>query len=203
MAPQPPSLPVTVEVHLDPDGLVDRTSPRRRRAGSRDRPPWTPPMWFYDDAGSALFDEITRLPEYYPTRAERSILAARAGEIAELSPCRHAGRARLGHLGEDPAAARRPRRRRDLRRFVPFDVSEATLRRRGRCHRRRAPGPRGARRRRRLPPPPRRAAARRQAAPRLPRRHDRQPRPAERARFLFDVDAILGPATTSSSAPTS
>ena len=44
-----------------------------------------PPVWFYDEAGSQLFDEITRLPEYYLTRAERSILSARAGEIARLS----------------------------------------------------------------------------------------------------------------------
>ena len=40
-----------------------------------------PPKWFYDERGSKLFDEITRLPEYYPTRRERSILAERAGAI--------------------------------------------------------------------------------------------------------------------------
>jgi dimethylhistidine N-methyltransferase len=43
-----------------------------------------PARWFYDDAGSQLFEDITRLPEYYPTRAETEILSTRAGEIAEL-----------------------------------------------------------------------------------------------------------------------
>ena len=63
-------------------------------------------------AGSELFDEITRLPEYYPTRRERAILDARAAEIARVTRRRHARRARLGHVGEDPAAARRAARRR-------------------------------------------------------------------------------------------
>src|SRR5215468_2599067 len=44
-----------------------------------------PPKWFYDERGSALFDEITRLPEYYPTRAEREILHARAAEVAVVT----------------------------------------------------------------------------------------------------------------------
>lgn len=43
-----------------------------------------PARWLYDDAGSQLFEDITRLPEYYPTRAETEILKARGGEFAEL-----------------------------------------------------------------------------------------------------------------------
>jgi dimethylhistidine N-methyltransferase len=43
-----------------------------------------PARWFYDDAGSRLFEDITRLPEYYPTRAETEILRARGGEFAAL-----------------------------------------------------------------------------------------------------------------------
>ncbi|TAD78350.1 MAG: L-histidine N(alpha)-methyltransferase [Sphingomonadales bacterium] len=43
-----------------------------------------PARWFYDDTGSRLFEDITRLPEYYPTRAETEILTTRASEIAEL-----------------------------------------------------------------------------------------------------------------------
>jgi dimethylhistidine N-methyltransferase len=43
-----------------------------------------PARWFYDDAGSRLFEEITQLPEYYPTRAETEILSERAAEIAGL-----------------------------------------------------------------------------------------------------------------------
>ena len=43
-----------------------------------------PARWFYDDAGSALFEDITRLAEYYPTRAETEILSTRSAEIAGL-----------------------------------------------------------------------------------------------------------------------
>ena len=44
-----------------------------------------PPVWFYDERGSHLFEEITQLPEYYPTRVERALLEAHATSIAELS----------------------------------------------------------------------------------------------------------------------
>ena len=44
-----------------------------------------PPKWFYDSVGSDLFDQITRLPEYYPTRAEAEILRARSAEIASVT----------------------------------------------------------------------------------------------------------------------
>lgn len=53
------------------------------RSGLASNPKAIPPVWFYDEAGSRLFDEITRLPEYYLTRAERAILAERSGEIVE------------------------------------------------------------------------------------------------------------------------
>jgi dimethylhistidine N-methyltransferase len=43
-----------------------------------------PARWLYDDAGSELFEEITRLPEYYPTRAETEILSERCQEFREL-----------------------------------------------------------------------------------------------------------------------
>lgn len=43
-----------------------------------------PARWFYDDAGSQLFEDITQLPEYYPTRAETEILTTRSADIAEL-----------------------------------------------------------------------------------------------------------------------
>ncbi|GAA2093679.1 L-histidine N(alpha)-methyltransferase [Actinomadura alba] len=50
--------------------------------GLTGEPKTLPAKWFYDERGSALFEDITRLPEYYPTRAERAILAERAPEIA-------------------------------------------------------------------------------------------------------------------------
>lgn len=78
----PANLSVVVLLHEDDwsDHLADLT-----KSGLTDDQPWTPPVWFYDEVGSELFDQITRLPEYYPTRAERAILAEYAGEIIELA----------------------------------------------------------------------------------------------------------------------
>jgi L-histidine N-alpha-methyltransferase len=84
-------------------------------------------MWFYDERGSELFDEITRLPEYYLTRAEHSILEAHAPSIAAA-----AGADTLVELGS--GTSRKTRLLLDamaaagtLRRFVPFDVCAETL----------------------------------------------------------------------------
>jgi L-histidine N-alpha-methyltransferase len=94
------------------------------RLGLTSTPKELPPKWFYDRRGSELFEAITRLPEYYLTRAERSILERRADEIAELT-----GATTLIELGAGTSDKTRllldalaPRR------FVPFDVSEETLR---------------------------------------------------------------------------
>jgi L-histidine N-alpha-methyltransferase len=96
-------------------------------AGLTSVPKELPSKWFYDEEGSALFDAITRLPEYYPTRRERAILEARAGEVAELT-----GAEILIELGS--GTSEKTRRLLDalraagtLRRFVPFDVDAATL----------------------------------------------------------------------------
>jgi Histidine-specific methyltransferase, SAM-dependent len=51
-------------------------------------PKTLPPKWFYDERGSELFEEITRLEEYYPTRRERAILTERAAEIAAVTGAR-------------------------------------------------------------------------------------------------------------------
>jgi L-histidine Nalpha-methyltransferase len=55
------------------------------RVGMASRPRSIPPTWFYDEVGSRLFDEITLLEEYYPTRRETEILGARAKEVVTLS----------------------------------------------------------------------------------------------------------------------
>lgn len=55
------------------------------RAGLWSDPASLPPRWFYDERGSRLFDEITGLPEYYPTRAERQILTRRGAEIIAVT----------------------------------------------------------------------------------------------------------------------
>ena len=71
-----------------------------------------PCRFFYDARGSELFEEITRLPEYYPTRTEAGILAAHAAEMAEGVPGRQrAGRVRLGLEPQDRDPARAAARR--------------------------------------------------------------------------------------------
>jgi dimethylhistidine N-methyltransferase len=70
-------------VELDDDGVA--TAFRADvLAGLAQPQKAVPARWLYDDAGSALFEEITRLPEYYPTRAETEILSERCGEFREL-----------------------------------------------------------------------------------------------------------------------
>ncbi|MCX0247482.1 L-histidine N(alpha)-methyltransferase [Streptomyces drozdowiczii] len=89
------------------------------------RPKTLPPKWFYDARGSELFEEITRLPEYYPTRAEREILIDRAGEIAAASGART-----LVELGSGSSEKTRHLldALADLHSYVPVDVSESALR---------------------------------------------------------------------------
>ena len=65
-----------------PAGFLAEALRRDARAGLSSEPKSLPPKWFYDAQGSALFDKITELPEYYPTRAEREILRAAATAIA-------------------------------------------------------------------------------------------------------------------------
>jgi L-histidine N-alpha-methyltransferase len=118
---------IGIEVHLDAD---DWTAGLRREAltGLTARPKELSPTWLYDERGCALFEAITALPEYYPTRAERAILDAQAGEIARLS-----GADTLVELGSGTSAKTRLLLNAldatgQLRRFVPFDVAEPTLR---------------------------------------------------------------------------
>jgi L-histidine N-alpha-methyltransferase len=97
------------------------------RAGLTGTPKTLPPKYFYDARGGELFDEITRLPEYYLTRAETAILTERAARIAELTDCES-----LVELGSGTSAKTRILLRAmlgfgALREFVPFDVDPAVL----------------------------------------------------------------------------
>ena len=94
------------------------------RVGLTSTPKQLQPKWFYDGRGSELFDAITRLPEYYLTRTERSILERYAGEIAAITDATTlielaSGTSDKTRLLRDALAPQR---------FVPFDVSEETLR---------------------------------------------------------------------------
>ena len=86
-----------------------------------------PAKHFYDTRGSELFEQICELPEYYPTRAERAILLARADGIV-----RSTGAGELVELGSGSAEKARillaaMSRAGTLRRYVPLDVSESAL----------------------------------------------------------------------------
>ncbi|MGC4939603.1 L-histidine N(alpha)-methyltransferase [Kribbella sp. DT2] len=116
-----------IDVHLTPD-YTSRALREDARAGLTADPKWLAPKWFYDARGSELFEQITRLPEYYPTRAEREILQARAAEIAQLT-----GAHTLVELGSGSSEKTRLlldglRDHGTLNTFVPLDVSETALR---------------------------------------------------------------------------
>lgn len=112
--------------------LTDRDAAEALRADARTgltaSPKHLPPKWFYDARGSELFEEITALPEYYPTRTEAALLARSVDAIAAA-----AGADTLVELGSGSSAKTRLlldalTRAGTLRRYVPQDVSEAALR---------------------------------------------------------------------------
>jgi L-histidine N-alpha-methyltransferase len=116
-----------VEVLLGPEARRAALE-RDVRNGLTATPKRLPPKWHYDAEGSRLFDEITRLPEYYLTRAEREILAARSDEIAAVS-----GADTLVELGAGTSEKTRLlldalRDAGRLERVVVLDVDEETLR---------------------------------------------------------------------------
>ncbi|MEO9221383.1 MAG: L-histidine N(alpha)-methyltransferase [Mycobacteriaceae bacterium] len=116
----------TVQVHLSA-AAADQALREDARAGLTAADKWLAPKWFYDARGSELFEQITELSEYYPTRTERALLRARAGDIAAIS-----GADTLVELGS--GSSEKTRLLLDalgaaghLRRYVPQDVSESAL----------------------------------------------------------------------------
>jgi L-histidine N-alpha-methyltransferase len=114
-------------VHLSADALAVEMA-ADVRAGLSATPKTLPPKYFYDARGSELFDEITRLPEYYPTRAEREILDARVGEVAAITRAETLIELGSGTSEKTRLLLRALRDGGSLRRFVPFDVDPAVLR---------------------------------------------------------------------------
>jgi L-histidine N-alpha-methyltransferase len=116
----------TIEYRLPPDY---RAASLRADAlaGLTATPKSLPPKWFYDAQGSALFEKITELPEYYPTRAERSILSAVAADIARISEARVLVELGSGSSEKTRLLLSALRDEGTLRSYVPVDVSESAL----------------------------------------------------------------------------
>jgi L-histidine N-alpha-methyltransferase len=119
---------ITIDVHLPPGGPQSGMA-ADVRAGLTKPFKELSPRYFYDERGSQLFEEITNLPEYYPTRAERAILEAHGAEI-----CAAAGDpATLIELGSGSAAKTRVlldamREAGCLEAYAPVDISEQITR---------------------------------------------------------------------------
>ena len=116
---------VRIDVYLRDGALA--TLAEDVREGLSAEPKALPPKYFYDSRGSELFEQITQLPEYYPTRAEQSILdevgaeivdRVQPEELVELGP----GSARKTHSLLDPMCESGV-----ARRYVPVDVSESAV----------------------------------------------------------------------------
>ncbi len=122
----PPAEP-RVDVLLDGETLRE-TLRREAVAGLRSVPKALSPKWFYDERGCELFEQITTLEEYYPTRREAEILKARASSIVRLT-----GADTVIELGSGSSSKTRIlldafSSSGRLGTFVPFDVSEAAIR---------------------------------------------------------------------------
>jgi L-histidine N-alpha-methyltransferase len=122
-----PSPGYTYDDHLPAD-FSDRSLRADVLAGLTAPAKWLPPKWFYDKIGSELFEDITRLPEYYPTRSEAAILTAHAADMVE-----RAGPDTLVELGSGSSEKTRMlldaiSERHPGRRYIALDVSEDALR---------------------------------------------------------------------------
>ena len=117
----------TIDVHLSPDEVRSQMLADALE-GLRGGEKSIPPVWFYDERGSRLFEEITQLPEYYPTRAERVLLERHAPSIAELSKADTLVELGAGACDKTRVLLTALQDAGALSRYVPFDVSDEFLR---------------------------------------------------------------------------
>lgn len=122
MTPEP-----TIDNHLE-DDWWQTSLEADMRSGLTVENKSIPAKWLYDERGSQLFDEITRLPEYYPFRSEREILSTRAREIATASQADTLVELGSGTSEKSRVLLDAMQANAQLRRYVPFDVSEEMLR---------------------------------------------------------------------------
>jgi L-histidine N-alpha-methyltransferase len=110
-----------------PPGFLEEALRADALTGLTAEPKSLPPKWFYDAQGSALFDKITELPEYYPTQAEREILRATATRIAEQTKARTLIELGSGSSDKTRLLLDALRAEATLTCYVPVDVSEPAL----------------------------------------------------------------------------
>src|SRR5215469_13415834 len=110
-----------------PPGFLEEALRADARTGLTAEPKSLPPKWFYDAQGSALFDKITELPEYYPTRAEREILRTNAAGIAAFTQARTLIELGSGSSDKTRLLLDALRAQGTLACYVPVDVSEPAL----------------------------------------------------------------------------
>lgn len=120
--------PITMAVHTlgrdSREQLIEDV-----RSGLTQIPKILQPRWFYDDRGCELFDEITVLPEYYQTRTEMAILQRHARDIMQRVRPASIVELGAGTCTKSRVLIRAAKGMGSLWTFVPFDISEATLRR--------------------------------------------------------------------------
>jgi L-histidine N-alpha-methyltransferase len=110
-----------------PDGWLARSLRADVREGLTSSPKRLQSKWFYDQAGSELFEQIMELDAYYLTRAERSVLVARAHEIATATGARTLVDLGCGSASKTRLLLNALRSAGSLRRYVAVDVSETAL----------------------------------------------------------------------------
>jgi len=118
--------PIPIDRRL-PDSFFAESLRADALAGLSATPKSLPPKWFYDERGSELFDKITRLDEYYPTRAEREILASAAAEIAAATQSSTLVELGSGTADKTILLLDALADGGTLAEYVPVDVSESAL----------------------------------------------------------------------------
>ncbi len=117
----------TIDIHLSPEEVRSQMRADALK-GLQAAQKSIPPVWFYDERGSRLFEEITQLPEYYPTRAERALLERHGPAIAELAKADTLVELGAGACDKTRVLLGALQEAGTLSRYVPFDVSDEFLR---------------------------------------------------------------------------
>lgn len=115
-----------LDVHISPERLLEDLRADVRQ-GMTASPKWLSPKYFYDAVGSELFEKITELPEYYPTRTERALIQAHAFDIAERTDAPILVELGSGSSDKTRLLLDAGLKNGALHKYVPQDVSPSAL----------------------------------------------------------------------------